>query len=126
MASMIRAMTDVAVECLRNPRRASYWSTEKDEYVCPDRAGPATAEIVPTAGADTPRPKLEQHFKIVFLAVFGGTILFTLICVACHVATDGQPPAPLQKMVDTLLDMAKIGFGAMVGLLGGKTTPQDA
>jgi hypothetical protein len=116
MASMIKAMTEVASECLRNPKRDSYWSAAEKRYICPE-----SAQVEPHNTAPPTRPPLQENFKLVFLAAFGGTILFTLICVGCHLATGGEPPAGLQRLIDGLLDMAKIGFGAVVGLLGAKS-----
>lgn len=115
---MIKAMTQVAAECFRHPSRPSYWSAEEGRYVCPDSG------ILPTRDRDAleanPRPPLQENFKLVFMAAFGGTIFFTLICIGCHLATGGEPSAGLQRLIDSLLDMAKIGFGAVVGLLGAK------
>jgi len=34
-------------------------------------------------------------------------------------------PAPVEKLVTGLFDLAKIGFGAVAGLLGGKVLEAD-
>ena len=114
---MIKGMAEVAKECFRHPRRASYWSPSQRKYICPDADEAESASALRDV---VDRPALRGNFKMIFLAAFGGTILFTLICVACHIATDGKPPVALQKLIDGLFDMAKIGFGAVVGLLGAK------
>jgi len=115
---MIKAMTEVAAECLRHPKRGSYWSAAEGKYVCPESAQPESGSHSTESSS---RPALQENFKLVFRAAFGGMILFTLICVGCHLATGGEPPAALQKMIDGFLDMAKIGFGAVVGLLMAKS-----
>jgi hypothetical protein len=69
---------------------------------------------------------INPTFKLVFLTSAGGTILFTIICVALHIWTDGNPPELLAKLIDGLFSMAKIGFGAVVGLLGAKSLPGES
>jgi hypothetical protein len=43
-----------------------------------------------------------------------------ILCVVLTLATKGAPPPLLEKLVESILTMAQIGFGAVVGLLGGK------
>ena len=66
-------------------------------------------------------PPVSPVFKLVFLTAAGGTILFVLMCFGVHLLTAGVMPSATEKLVDGLLDMAKIGFGAVVGLFGGQT-----
>jgi hypothetical protein len=67
-----------------------------------------------------PSPRIDPKFKLVFLTAASGTLLFTLICVALHLVTTGEPPPARKEFIEGMLTMAKIGFGAIVGLLGGK------
>ena len=48
-------------------------------------------------------------------------MLFIIICVTVHLLAEGDLPDPLARLIDGLFDLAKIGFGAVVGLLGAKT-----
>ena len=65
-------------------------------------------------------PQLDPKFKLVFLTAAAGTLFFTLLCVAIHLTTTGDLPPAKDKFVDGMLTMAKVGFGGIVGLLGGK------
>jgi len=55
--------------------------------------------------------------------VFGwslfGTVFFVVLRVLLSLAAGRQPPALFEKVVEATMDLAKIGFGAVVGLLGG-------
>jgi hypothetical protein len=57
---------------------------------------------------------------LVFLTAAGGTLLFVIICVTTTIIAGESPPPLLEKTVTSLFDLAKIGFGAIVGLLGGQ------
>jgi hypothetical protein len=61
-----------------------------------------------------------------FLTAAGGTLLFVLLCFGVHLLTSGVMPSATEKLVDGMLDMAKIGFGAVVGLLCGQTLRNGA
>jgi hypothetical protein len=117
----LRAIGKVATECIRRPGQPSLWLEAEGRYVCPDE-GKAYAQAERShEKADTaPSPRLDPKFKLVFLTATGGTVLFTLICVALHLATTGEPPPARKEFIEGMLTMAKIGFGAIVGLLGGK------
>jgi hypothetical protein len=118
---MIKAMASVAAECIKMPGRTSVWSKSAGKYVCAKdpEYKQAVAEHTPDVAAV--HPPINPAFKLVFLTSFGGTILFIAICLAVHAATGGTMPTATQKLVDGLFSMAQIGFGAIVGLLGGQT-----
>jgi hypothetical protein len=123
---MLSEMANVAAECIKHPTRPSVWVPQLGCYVCPDseegQRASASAEML--GMSNSPRAaqssRIDTQFKLVFIASAVGTLFFVVICVALHLYTDGQPPPALAKLIDGLLDMAKIGFGAVVGLLGGK------
>jgi hypothetical protein len=73
------------------------------------------------AGVPARRPPLDPQFKLVFLTAAIGTFFFIALCVVLTLASGREPHPPLEKLVTGILDMAKIGFGAVVGLLGGKS-----
>jgi hypothetical protein len=58
---------------------------------------------------------------LVFLTAAGGTLLFVILCVVLTLATKGAPPLLLEKLVESILTMAQIGFGAVVGHLEVKS-----
>jgi hypothetical protein len=111
---------DIAAECIKMPGQTSVWSKAAAKYVCAKDAEyeRAVAEHTPTIAAA--HPPINPAFKLVFLTSVGGTVLFIAICAAIHWATGGAVPPTTQKFVDGLFSMAQIGFGAIVGLLGGQ------
>jgi hypothetical protein len=117
---MIKGMTSIAAECIKMPGRTSVWSKAAGKYVCAKDAEyeQAVAEHTPAIAAA--HPPINAAFKLVFLTSVGGTVLFIAICLAIHAATGGVMPTATQKFVDGLFSMAQIGFGAIVGLLGGQ------
>jgi hypothetical protein len=117
---MLKEMTEIVTECVRMPGQTSVWSKSAGRYVCskdPEYER-AVAEHTP-AIADT-HPPINPAFKLVFVTAAAGTLLFFAICVAIHWAAGGNMPTPTEKFVDGLFDLVKIGFGAIVGLLGGQ------
>jgi hypothetical protein len=102
------------------PGRTSVWSKAAGKYVCAMdlEYEQAVAEHTPAIAAA--HPPINPAFKLVFLTSVGGTVLFIAICVAIHAATGGVMPSATEKLVDGLFSMAQIGFGAIVGLLGGQ------
>lgn len=119
--SVLSAIGKVAAACTKHPGRPSLWLEAEGRYVCPDEADAYARAERSEARLDTsPFPRLEPKFKLVFLTAAGGTLLFTLICVVLHLATTGEPPPARKEFIEGMLTMAKIGFGAIVGLLGGK------
>lgn len=126
---MISEMASIAVDCVKNPKRRSVWSPELDRYVCPDteEGKKALAAAQPVPRSEEIREKAARHppidtqFKLVFLTAAGGTLLFALLCVTLSFVAGKEPPPLFEKLVMGLIDLVKIGFGAMAGLLGGKT-----
>lgn len=128
---MIGTMKDVAVECLKHPSRSSVWEPRSRRYLCPRSEEFArTVQLIsaetPRVVRDSSRPPIDPRFKLIFLTSAVGTLLFMGICVALHLLTDGQPPPAMGKFIDGLFDLVKIGFGAVVGLLGGKALSKNA
>jgi hypothetical protein len=113
-------MTDTLAHCVKMPGRTSVWSKAAGKYVCASDAEyeQAVAEHTPAIAAA--HPPINAAFKLVFLTSVAGTFLFIAICVAIHLVTGGQMPTATQKLVDGLFSLAQIGFGAIVGLLGGQ------
>ena len=121
MMGAIADMATIAAECIRTPGRTSVWSKAKGKYVCSLDQGftEAVAEnLRQPAAAIT--PPINKTFKLVFVTAFAGTIFFALLCVVTSLLA-GRTPTPLvERVVMTIADMAKIGTGAFVGLLGGQ------
>ena len=66
---------------------------------------------------------LSPAFKLVFISVLSLTVLSML--VACPIAvlrpqTVGQENLQLNIVFETCITTFKLGFGAMIGLFGGK------
>jgi hypothetical protein len=125
---MIAEMANVAAECFRNPRKRSVWSAELGRYVCPDSddGKAAIAKARDVVVSPETREKAASHspinptFKLVFVTAASGTFLFLALCVVVTLLAGKEPPPLMDKFVTTVLDLVKIGFGAIVGLLGGK------
>lgn len=123
---MVKDMATIAAECVRHPRGPSVWAPELDKYVCPDSRREAEGferAISEQERGDNYRmePRLSTQFKLVFLTAAAGTLLFVLICVVLTIIGGREPPNLLERLVMGLFDLAKIGFGAIVGLLGEKS-----
>src|SRR6516225_6996699 len=120
---MIKEMVNVAEECIRVPRHRSVWSSEQQKYVCPEyeRQNVVAQHSQAVTVEETERhPPIGSHFKLVFLPAAVGTLVFVLFCFVCSLAAGRQPPPLLEQVILGFFDLAKIGFGAIVGLLGGK------
>lgn len=119
---MLTAMGNVASECLKYPREPSVWSATSGKYVTPS-ATPSGAAASGTVGSasdlDSSR-RIDSTFKLILLAAAAGTLIFTAICVGLHLATSGEPPPAMEKLIGGMFDLVKFGFGAIVGLLGSK------
>jgi len=128
---MIGAMKDVAVECFKRPGRSAVWVPQRGQYLCPDSEEFAAAQREQSlaTGSDTGtaarRPTLDRKFKLIFVTASVGTLLFTMLCVSLHLITDGAPPPAMGKLIDGRFDLVKIGFGAVVGLLGGQAMAKE-
>jgi hypothetical protein len=81
-------------------------------------------EAQPEVGADRSEDisqlkKLDPTFKLVFLSVLGLTVL-SLVLHVVLVVTLKQPNDQAKLLIETCSTLTKTGFGAMVGLVGGK------
>jgi hypothetical protein len=114
-------MVDVAVECTKALGSTSLWSKSANKYVHTKDPEYNQARAEQTPDVSAAHPPINQAFKLVFLTAAAGTLLFIAICVGVHIITGGEMPTATQKLVDGLIGMAQIGFGAVVGLLGGQT-----
>lgn len=114
-------MASAATECLTRPGQPSFWIESEGRYICLKELEGRSAPEVEVPAAVSDKDRLDPKFKLVFGASVVGTLLFTSICVALHLATTGEPPPLREKLIENFFTMANIGFGAIVGLLGGKT-----
>jgi hypothetical protein len=118
---MIGKMAAVAVESVKRPTTKAVWSERRDCYVCPEepdgRAALAEQRTEHVEGKPAP---LNPRFKLVFLTAAFGTLFFFVVCVGVHLAMGSTMSPPLIQLIDRTFDLVKIGFGAVVGLLGAK------
>jgi hypothetical protein len=75
-----------------------------------------SAEVLARAEAISPA------FKLVFLTVLGITLL-ALAMNAVLVVTMNDPNEQAKSLIETCSTMTKAGFGAIIGLIGGKALP---
>jgi hypothetical protein len=114
-------MVGVASECARTPGRASLWSDRLRRYVC-SRDPEFERVVAEQAAPATPgHPPISAAFKLVFLTAAGGTVLFVAVCVIVTLLAGREPHPLTEKIVTGFFDLAKIGFGAVVGLLGSQS-----
>ena len=116
----MKDMAAIAAACVTTPGRASVWSERHGQYICEKHPQFAQAKL-----ERTNRGPINSTFKLVFLTSAGGTLLFVLICVATTIAAGRDMPDALHELVRGIMDLAKIGFGAVVGLLGGQSMRQE-
>lgn len=119
---MIGDMAAIAAECIRRPGKRAVWSPQLRKYVCP------TTDNVPASQLDFnahTRPPISAMFKLVFGAAAGGTLLFVVLCVVLALLAGRDPPSLMTEIIRGLFSLAQIGFGAVVGLLGGKRLEAD-
>jgi hypothetical protein len=114
---MIGKMAAVAVECTRAPGKKSVWSERLQRFVCEDEAEFNLVRDQPHQGHV---PAISPKFKLVFLTAAGGTLFFFLVCIGMHIAMGKAMSPPLTQIIDRTFDLVKIGFGAVVGMLGSK------
>ena len=79
---------------------------------------------MPNGPADNPGPRqsaktsLSGGFKLAVLVVTGLTILSLAVCI--FLALRGEKSDQINALFETCSTTYKMGFGALVGLLGGK------
>ena len=62
-------------------------------------------------------------FRMVFLSVLGLTVL-SLLTSAALATMVSEPSEEVKRLIETCSTTWKLGFGAIVGLIGGKTLTQ--
>ncbi|MFE2970018.1 hypothetical protein ACFXKC_41380 [Streptomyces sp. NPDC059340] len=83
-------------------------------------ASPVTATAADQAPTSTPAvTTVTAHFKLVFIGVMVITV-FTLAASLYIGVFVKEPTEAAKSAMDTCSTLANLGFGAMVGLLGGK------
>ena len=120
---MIKEMAQIAVECMKHPSRRSVWSPELGRYVCPDSEEGkvlVSEDRQAISIASTGHPTINPEFKLVFLVAASGTLIFVVLCLVLTLIAGKEPPPLFEKVIMGFFDLTKIGFGAVVGLLGGK------
>ena len=120
--SALARMGKLAVECVKDPRRPSFWIEPEGRFICPKgkEARAKAADQIAGIAISQPAARIDPRFKLVFLTVAIGTLLFTLMCIGLVLATTGELPPARKELLQSILTMAKVGFGALGGLLGGK------
>lgn len=84
----------------------------------PDNEIPAATAPPPTA-TFTKQFFLEPRFKWSLISVAAFTLIFFVTNVALAVFS-GDPSDQVKGLIETCSTLYKMGFGAMVGLIGGK------
>ena len=117
---MLSEMANIASECLARPRSTSIWSPRLSKYVC--EHGEDGGEVLAERSGHSPtgQATISPTFKWVFGWSLAGTVFFVVLRIVLSLAAGRQPPPLFEKLVLATFDLAKIGFGAIVGLLGGK------
>ena len=113
-------IADVVAECIKRPGHTSVWSKEKGKFVCRKDPGYERAIQDQTEDVLAEHPPIDAVLKWALIAAVSGTLFFVSICVLLHLWTGGKPPDAMARLIDGLADMAKIGFGAVVGMLGSE------
>jgi hypothetical protein len=122
--NVAKAGLEVAVECFKHPWYKSFWCPQRKRYICPE-AEKLERETVVDKLRSSSKPAISAQFKLVFLTSAIGTLLFVTLCVVLTLAAGKEPPTLLQEIIRGLFDLAKIGFGAIVGLLGGQVLQSE-
>ena len=118
---MIKEMAQIATECFRTPGKLSVWSFELGRYICPEEEKALAPEKPSNLSSQiAEHPPVNPTFKLVFLTSVIGTLVFAVLCLVLTFAVGKEPAPVFEKVIMGLFDLVKIGFGAVVGLLGGK------
>ena len=73
-------------------------------------AGPAPSQVITVT--------LTPTFKLIFLSVLGITVLSMVL--SCYLWASNPASAEKSALMAALMTTWKLGFGAIIGLLGGK------
>ncbi len=65
--------------------------------------------------------EMSPAFKLIFFSVLGLTILSLAACIA--LAISARQTDAIKNLIETTSTTWKMGFGAIIGLLGGKALP---
>lgn len=119
---MVKDIMMIMTECVKHPRRTSIWLPEQEKYICPESedARKYFEGLIDEQKKHVTKdlmPPLHQHFKLIFLTAAGGTLLFVVLCIVLTFAAGKEPPPLFEKVIVSLFDLAKIGFGTVAGLL---------
>jgi hypothetical protein len=79
------------------------------------------AAATPSDSSSSIASELTPFFKLIFLTVFALTLLSLVVYVAVVIMVD-NPNDQAKGLIDTCSTTWKMGFGAIVGLIGGKAT----
>jgi hypothetical protein len=96
------------------------WSRRLRKYVCEESDEGRLAVARQSAEGPVQHPPISPTFKFVFRWSFVGTLLFVALCIVLSLVAGREPPPLFEKVIMGTFDLAKIGFGAIVGLLGAK------
>jgi len=121
---MLKDMGRILKECMKSPGRTSIWSPQLNKYVCTDSdEGKLALALAAEANIEgqAKHPPIDPKFKLIFVTAAVGTLLFVLLCITLTIVVGREPPPLYEKVITSLLDLAKIGFGTAVGLLGRKS-----
>lgn len=117
---MFREMANIANECIVKPRTRSVWSGRLKKYVCEESEEGRFVLAREQTQSQTHHSPISPTFKFVFRWSFVGTLLFVALCIVLSLVAGREPPPLFEKVIMATFDLAKIGFGAIVGLLGAK------
>jgi hypothetical protein len=78
-------------------------------------------------GARSPVPiasiRLTPAFKLVFITVVALTVLSLIVCFILVTRPSAEQSEDAKRLVETCATTFKLGFGAIIGLIGGKAIP---
>jgi hypothetical protein len=102
------------------------WSGSLNKYVCEETEEGRLAVARQSTQSQIQHPPISPTFKFVFRWSFVGTLLFVGLCIVLSLVAGREPPPLFEKVIMGTFDLAKIGFGAIVGLLGAKAVDGEA
>lgn len=115
--AIVNDVAAIIAACAENPGKRSVWDGELNKFVCEDN--PRFKLAVSNQPVNSIQP-ISPEFKLVFITAFAGSIIFVIVCVTTTLLAGKDMPPLGVEIIKGLMDMAKVGFGAIVGLLGTK------